>query len=192
MRKINQFVKVKMWFWMKISLFQSLGEILRSSPRQKQHFHASQRQSSQGKKGSWTLQQPRKFEKKLKLYTLGWPISVISLKFQTDEWSKRRFSKGTCGKSASSGFFGSNFQGVDVGDDWKIRFFKEVFLVGDMFFFSHAATFAMKNLLHHLPLPTSALKKDTMSFYRRHPPLSMPTCDYFSQTQKNAKMPLGF
>ena len=81
---------------MKISLFQSLGEILRSSPRQKQHFHTSQRQSSQGEKGSWTLQQRRKFEKKLKLYTLGWPISVISLNFQTDEWSKRRFSKGTC------------------------------------------------------------------------------------------------
>ena len=56
---------------MKISLFQSLGEILRSSPRQKQHFHTSQRQSSQGEKGSWTLQQRRKIWKEVEIVYVG-------------------------------------------------------------------------------------------------------------------------
>ena len=153
MRKINQFVKVKMWFWMKISLFQSLGKILRSSPRQKQHFHASQRQSSQGKKGSWTLQQPRTFEKKLKLYTLGgqlnpsatsniWKeveivyVGMADLRNFTeisDRWMiQKTIFQGNMWKVRIFRIFWSNLQGVDVGDDWKIRFFKEVFLVGDM------------------------------------------------------------
>lgn len=181
-----------MWFWMKIRLFFSKsGWDFKKFPKTKTTLSHIPKAIFPGEKG----QLNPSAASKIWLYTLGWPISVISLKFQTDEWSKRRCSKGTCGTSASSGFFGSNFQGVDVGDDWKIRFFlKRCSWLVTCFFFFARGNFCNEKPAASLATATAhkCFKKNTMSFYRRHPPINANLWLLQPPPQKNAINAVGF